>query len=362
MGTYTVKQGDSLSQIARLHGIPDWRQLYNDPQNAAFRAKRPNPNSIQPGDTINVPGSGSQASASSSAPTGASPIAGPTDDWIVVSTDGTCSEEAYNTTYRRDGDDVPHVSTSKEYAALRGEPTYSNSSFCKRFYEDAGVVRGAKQFITGGDTAGFWVKAKVDEGTSFLTEVMRKYPLARIALVGHSRGGMVAVLICKWLEANGAEVDFLGLYDAVDRAPNTSTAVRNAVVGSTGGPLLAAVGAAFGIASSSGMDASIIPSNVRHVRHALRCPVIGSRWWFGNTATEWAGATSSEWKQEFKASHGAIGGSVPHALAGKSFFQGNIADDSGWNAQDLTESQNTQGGAQADTWVRQGARASGVPI
>ena len=105
---------------------------------------------------------------------------------------------------------------------------------------------------------------------------------------------MVAVLIAKWLQEQSVEVDFLGLYDAVDRAPNTSAAVRNAAVGgAAGGGLFAAMGAAFGIGSSDGMEASEIPSNVKSVRHAMRSSTVGSRWWFGNTATQWAANSSS---------------------------------------------------------------------
>lgn len=52
---YTVKSGDTLSAIARQHGIADWRTLYNHPDNAPFRQKRPNPNLIHPGDELIIP-------------------------------------------------------------------------------------------------------------------------------------------------------------------------------------------------------------------------------------------------------------------------------------------------------------------
>jgi len=56
MGTrYTVKSGDSLSKIARSKGLPSWRIIYNHPDNADFRRKRPNPNLIHPGDTLVIP-------------------------------------------------------------------------------------------------------------------------------------------------------------------------------------------------------------------------------------------------------------------------------------------------------------------
>ena len=52
---YTIRSGDTLSAIARAHGIT-WQQLYNHPDNAAFRRRRPNPNLIYPGDVVMVPG------------------------------------------------------------------------------------------------------------------------------------------------------------------------------------------------------------------------------------------------------------------------------------------------------------------
>jgi hypothetical protein len=53
---YTVQKGDWLDKIARNHGFESWRDLYYHPENAAFRAKRPNPNLIHPGDQIVIPG------------------------------------------------------------------------------------------------------------------------------------------------------------------------------------------------------------------------------------------------------------------------------------------------------------------
>lgn len=53
---YTIVQGDCLSSIAYHHGIPDWRTIYKHPNNAGFRAKRPNPDLIYPGDQLYIPG------------------------------------------------------------------------------------------------------------------------------------------------------------------------------------------------------------------------------------------------------------------------------------------------------------------
>jgi hypothetical protein len=53
--TYTVAQGDCLSSIAHDYGFGDWRTIYNDPNNAGFRNKRPNPSVIYPGDELYIP-------------------------------------------------------------------------------------------------------------------------------------------------------------------------------------------------------------------------------------------------------------------------------------------------------------------
>ncbi len=52
---HTVVRGDSLSKIARKYGVSSWRALYDAPENAAFRAMRPNPNLIYPGDRLQIP-------------------------------------------------------------------------------------------------------------------------------------------------------------------------------------------------------------------------------------------------------------------------------------------------------------------
>ncbi len=53
--THTVEQGENLVLIAKKHKISDWREIYNHPENASFREKRPNPNILMPGDEIYIP-------------------------------------------------------------------------------------------------------------------------------------------------------------------------------------------------------------------------------------------------------------------------------------------------------------------
>jgi hypothetical protein len=59
--TYVVKAGDTLSGIAHKNGYKSWEELYSHPENQAFRTKRPNPNSIFPGDVLILPDAGPSA-------------------------------------------------------------------------------------------------------------------------------------------------------------------------------------------------------------------------------------------------------------------------------------------------------------
>jgi hypothetical protein len=55
MVRYVVQQGDCLSSIAAQHGLPDYRAIYDHPSNAEFKAARPNPNILYPGDVVFIP-------------------------------------------------------------------------------------------------------------------------------------------------------------------------------------------------------------------------------------------------------------------------------------------------------------------
>jgi N-acetylmuramoyl-L-alanine amidase len=52
---YDVKQGDTLFQIAKTHGLDGAHSLYAHPENAGFRQLRPDPNLIFPGDVLYIP-------------------------------------------------------------------------------------------------------------------------------------------------------------------------------------------------------------------------------------------------------------------------------------------------------------------
>jgi N-acetylmuramoyl-L-alanine amidase len=50
-----VEQGECLSSIAKAFGFADWRVIYDDPDNAEFKKKRPSPDLIYPGDELIIP-------------------------------------------------------------------------------------------------------------------------------------------------------------------------------------------------------------------------------------------------------------------------------------------------------------------
>src|SRR5262245_50934835 len=52
---HTVKQGECLSLIAKKYNFASWRILYDHPENAKLKTKRPNPNILYPGDQIVIP-------------------------------------------------------------------------------------------------------------------------------------------------------------------------------------------------------------------------------------------------------------------------------------------------------------------
>ena len=53
--THTVEEGECLASIAGTYGFADVKTIYDHPDNAELRGKRPNPNLIRPGDVVVIP-------------------------------------------------------------------------------------------------------------------------------------------------------------------------------------------------------------------------------------------------------------------------------------------------------------------
>jgi len=55
MSIHTVTQGDCLSSIAKLYGFFDYLTIWNRPENADLKRRRPDPNILVPGDRLFIP-------------------------------------------------------------------------------------------------------------------------------------------------------------------------------------------------------------------------------------------------------------------------------------------------------------------
>src|SRR4051812_504313 len=51
---YAPEVGDSVESICLHFGLPDWRSVYEDPENSSFHALFPDPNHLVPGQSINL--------------------------------------------------------------------------------------------------------------------------------------------------------------------------------------------------------------------------------------------------------------------------------------------------------------------
>ena len=52
---HKIKQGDHVSRIAKQFGFADYRTIWEDPNNAALKKLRENPNVLAPGDELFIP-------------------------------------------------------------------------------------------------------------------------------------------------------------------------------------------------------------------------------------------------------------------------------------------------------------------
>jgi len=179
------------------------------------------------------------------------------------------------------------------------------------FQSDYAAPMGSKYFHDGPDSmAGFGVRLIADDAEKW---ARRKHAEGDrvIDIVGHSRGGMIAIILCKRMSkwpGGAAPVRFLGLYDAVHLAPTLEF---------TG----------------------VIPDNVQCCAHAKRYVYNLNRFYFLNTG-RWGGK-GQYFEKRFYASHAAIGGAKA----------GGIIKADRWD---------DENGPMADQWMRERARACGL--
>jgi hypothetical protein len=52
---HIVEQGECLASIAKKYGFPNYKKIYDHPENSELKQNRPNPNLLCPGDSIFIP-------------------------------------------------------------------------------------------------------------------------------------------------------------------------------------------------------------------------------------------------------------------------------------------------------------------
>ncbi len=170
------------------------------------------------------------------------------------------------------------------------------------------------------------VRMIVESPTWPVREAVRNADI-RICLVGHSRGGAIAMKVAETLPI---QVSFLGLFDAVDRAMFLLT---------------------------DGIQ------NVDVTYHALRDPRMGSRGSFSNTGLR---STGRYYEQRFMTSHGGIGGSMDFRPT--SFGQDFTCDATGLRAGIMSMMRTNlqqvcaDGSRNAYEWILSRARLENLPI
>ncbi len=60
---HTVKPGECFASLAEQHGFSSYKTLYDHPENAALKSRRPNPNVLCPGDIVHIPDKGQKQEA-----------------------------------------------------------------------------------------------------------------------------------------------------------------------------------------------------------------------------------------------------------------------------------------------------------
>lgn len=169
-----------------------------------------------------------------------------------------------------------------------------------------------------------WIMSRVGQGKS-------------IVLVGHSRGGLVAICAARLLQTRGHyQVRFLGLYDAVDM--------------------------------QDGLEGDPISANVDVASHARRSPDIGSRDFFGNCGTR--PLPGVDYREAFfRTSHGGIGGcpelrASPDSTADNSLGGQRLVPVPGGviGVPDARAAEGLHASRQADEWMRRQAHMVGIRI
>lgn len=201
------------------------------------------------------------------------------------------------------------------------QTTNRRKSHSHNFFRDYPLAKGESAYFLHGPiytTFGEDCPKIFEQATKYLDRELTIDPTQTINIVGHSRGGFVALQLAWYLKSKGYRVNFLGLYDAVDRTPTMGSDHR-------------------------------IPSNVDHAAHAIRNPNVGSRKAFGNAdgGPEDLTKMKSCERELFFGTHAAIGGAP-------------------WSSNEklkaTSKSIDEYVAKEVDIWMRERARKAGIDM
>ncbi len=254
------------------------------------------------------------ASPSPSHPPKTPPAAPPPFIDIVLGIDGTASRKWLN----------PEGSNSHVYRFVQQMRCGENGGYLHGpgdlGLDVANIVNAGVQWISERVTAAAAPRASSYGGLNQSSFLSLSDVFVRLSLVGHSRGGLIAILIAKRLRnfkvcprISGMHLHFLGLYDAVDW--------------------------------HLGPYADVIPGNVSSAYHALRDPTVCSRTWFGNTGTK-AETPCRYTSRLFTATHSGVGGDP---------WKGD-------KPSQINEQIDILGSAQVGNWMMNMAKSEGLPM
>lgn len=247
--------------------------------------------------------------------------------WVLAAIDGTLSDDYF---------------TGTKSQVCRDRSEAQHKSFTYRFFQDFGGKN--KKYWPGPSVDGAGIAGSGCNGDGvqtisrgvyrWLSGQIKSVTAPLIVLVGHSRGGWVALDVAQRLKNDGMPVYFMALYDAVDMTYFAGHAT--------------------------------VSNNVKFVYHAVRHPNTGSRrstdlgrltnW--GNTGRKHKSPTVYVEKM-FSATHGALGGAPPSSCITRKNFDG-LANDSCISP--LSARKNHSAAMGGDMFIRQGARSKGLPL
>ena len=267
---------------------------------------------------------------------------------------------------------ISHLSHKPNYllASIDGTNSFDDMmagvySHVRKFHDSCSIPAENKRYYHGPTLAGSEVGPITNTVVDWIVSRCKTLPRVRICIVGHSRGGAIALLTARALDSYQLKVYFTGLYDAVSRAFDIDMTESDL-------PHLKGISKREIIMLKDRYRERVyVPvdtggvSNVLHVAHVFRTSKL-SRPYFGNTGMNGNGSQITFRSKGFNATHGALGGdynmdfeivtsarSIIPSLPARYLLDKYNSDLKKTSVIEATE---------ADRWLIEQARSVGIPV